>query len=161
MGRLLSIVESGFGKADHYSPEELQRYGNVNMNCCEVILRGANEAYALGLRNEDMLLAAPFGGGMGIGNICGAVTGALMVLGILYGERLEKNTPLKEEITKPFLRQVRRRLGGLTCSYNKAHHAVLSPFDCSKVILAVAGCLDEVYESCQKGAADGHQETGK
>ena len=156
MGELTRLIENGFGKASQYSPEELARYGNVNMNCCEIMLRGANEVYALGLQREDMRLAASFGGGMGIGSICGAVTGALMVLALLYGERLEKNTPLKEEITKPFLRRVRRRLGGLTCAYNKEHHAVLSPFDCSKVILTVAQCLDEEYESRKKGEANGH-----
>ena len=63
-GKLEELIASGFGKAAHYTPEENERYGGVNLNCCERILRGANIAYDLGMREEDMRVSAPFGGGM-------------------------------------------------------------------------------------------------
>lgn len=144
MSSLSALLKSGFGRADGYSPAEAEKYGGVNMNCCERILRGANEAYGLGLREADMRLAAPFGGGMAIGSVCGAVTGSLMVLGLLYAGKLEKATALKTEVTKPFLNKVRKKLGGLTCAYNKGKYATKNPFDCSYVINALAECLDEV-----------------
>lgn len=148
MESLKKLLESGFGKADCYTAAEKELYGEVNMNCCERILYGANQAYALGLKKEDLRLAAPFGGGMGIGTICGAVSGCLMVLGLLYSGKLEKETALKESITIPFLQRVRKKQGGLTCHYNKAHYAILEPaFDCSSVILSLAECLDETVAS--------------
>ena len=43
-----------------------------------------NVAYKLGLDKEALKLASAFGGGMGIEDKCGALTGALMVLGKLF-----------------------------------------------------------------------------
>lgn len=148
MDSLKELLESGFGKADCYTAEEKELYGEVNMNCCERILYGANKAYNLGLKKDDLRLAAPFGGGMGIGTVCGAVSGALMVLGLLYSGKLEKETGLKEDITIPFLQRVKKKQGGLTCNYNKAHYAIQEPaFDCSAVILSLAECLDDMVRS--------------
>jgi len=97
--KLNELLKNGFGKCENYSEEELARYGNVNMNCAERILRGANEAYGLGLSDEALKVSAPFGGGMGIGSVCGAITGAIMVLSVKYCDRTEKNIPLKDDIT--------------------------------------------------------------
>ena len=71
-----------------------------------------------------------------------------MVLGLLYSGKLEKETALKESITIPFLQRVKKKQGGLTCHYNKAHYAIQEPvFDCSAVILSLAECLDETVAS--------------
>ena len=32
-GKLEELIASGFGKAAHYTPEENERYGGVNLNC--------------------------------------------------------------------------------------------------------------------------------
>lgn len=63
MESLKKLLESGFGKADCYTAAEKELYGDVNMNCCERILYGANQAYALGLKKEDLRLAAPLAAG--------------------------------------------------------------------------------------------------
>ena len=81
MNSLKELLESGFGKAECYTDNERKLYGDVNMNCCERILYGANRAYNLGLKKEDMRIASAFGGGMGCGGTCGALAGALAVLG--------------------------------------------------------------------------------
>ncbi len=54
------MLEANFGKAAFYTPEEKERYGGVNLNCCERILRGSNIAYGLGMREEDLRVSAPF-----------------------------------------------------------------------------------------------------
>ena len=42
----------------------------------------------LGLRAEDAFrISASFGGGMGVGEVCGAVAGAIMVLGLTFASR--------------------------------------------------------------------------
>jgi C_GCAxxG_C_C family probable redox protein len=52
-------------------------------NCAQAVLA----TYGAGLERETALrLAAPFGGGMGdTGEVCGAVTGALMAIGLVHG----------------------------------------------------------------------------
>ncbi len=78
----------------------------THYNCAQaVLLPFAREA---GLTQEQaMALAENFGGGMRHGATCGAVTGALMVLG-LRGR--------KEEDARRFLRAFREREGELTCA---------------------------------------------
>lgn len=55
-------------------------------DCSQVV--AAHYADRLGI-NEDELnkMAAAFGGGLGIGETCGAVVGAMMVLGLRYGHK--------------------------------------------------------------------------
>jgi C_GCAxxG_C_C family probable redox protein len=63
-------------------------------------------------------MAAAFGGGIGrSGQTCGAVTGALMVLGMKYG-MTEADAQAKERmyvIAQDFLRQFAQRHGTLLC----------------------------------------------
>ena len=48
---LKEMIAAGFGQAEDY-------------NCAEKIFYGANEAYGLGLSEDDLRLAAGFGGGV-------------------------------------------------------------------------------------------------
>ena len=63
--------------------EELRASTQVHYNCAQsVIVPFAKE---LGVSEEEVMrFAVHFGGGMKMGSVCGAVTGALMALG-LYG----------------------------------------------------------------------------
>jgi C_GCAxxG_C_C family probable redox protein len=66
-------------------------------NCAQSVLL----SFAPDLHYSEELaqkLAAGFGGGMGkTQHTCGAVTGAIMVLGIINGERVNNNEDLKSE----------------------------------------------------------------
>lgn len=68
---LADLIDKGFGK-------------DQDLNCAEKILWGANQAYGLGLDHEALKLASGFGGGMGIGSLCGAVASSVMTLSKLY-----------------------------------------------------------------------------
>ncbi len=73
---------------------------NEGFMCSQAVL----EAYAeqLGLDREAALkVSAAFGGGMGrMGETCGAVTGAFMVIGLKYGRTLVKDAQLHEKTTR-------------------------------------------------------------
>ena len=138
---LAALIDNNFGKAAFYTPEENEKYGGANMNCCERILYGANIAYDLGMREDDLRVSAAFGGGMGIGSTCGAIVGALMALSMRHAGVAEKTTPLKEEVVVPFLERVRAELGALDCAAIKPHMAVEG--DCTPTVLAVARLVDE------------------
>ncbi len=87
-------------------------------NCAQSVL--APHARRLGLETEAALkLSAAFGGGMGRkGEVCGAATGALMVLGLTCGSTLATDKEAKERtyrLTHRFLDEFARQNGSILC----------------------------------------------
>jgi len=82
-------------------------YPKEDLSCSETILYGANKAYDLGLPKDCLKLSSAFGGGMGVENVCGVITGSLMVLGYLFVKEHAHQSPeikdLSKELTKKFL----------------------------------------------------------
>ena len=76
-------------------------------------------AYAsqFGLDNEIALkLASPFGGGVAHqGNLCGAVTGALLTLGMARGHISKDKKEDTYRLAEEFLRRFRERNGTILC----------------------------------------------
>lgn len=86
--------------------------------CSQAVL----SAFALDLgldRDLALRLASGFGGGMGrMGGTCGAVTGALMVLGLRYGNTDAADTAAKErayDVVRAFADQFQARNGSIVC----------------------------------------------
>ncbi|MGX8693368.1 MAG: C-GCAxxG-C-C family protein [Methanobrevibacter sp.] len=68
---------------------------------------------ALGLDKELALkIGACFGSGMRKGEVCGACTGALMVLGLKYGESKEKS----DKVCERFLEEFESENGSYICN---------------------------------------------
>lgn len=147
--RLAALIDNNFGKAAFYTPEENEKYGGANMNCCERILYGANIAYDLGMREDDLRVSAAFGGGMGIGSTCGAIVGALMVLSVVYREKTKP--ALKDEVVVPFLSRLREELSSLDCNVLKPQFA--KEGDCTPMVRFVAAALDRVVGVVEKADA--------
>lgn len=61
---------------------QLRRDPQVHYNCAQAVLIPFAEAHGLSFE-QARDLGAHFGGGMRVGATCGAVTGALMALGLL------------------------------------------------------------------------------
>jgi C_GCAxxG_C_C family probable redox protein len=86
-------------------------------NCSQAVF--AAFAGDLGLEQETALkIAAGFGGGMGcMGEACGAVTGAIMVLGLRHGvamaDREDKEQVYRQVIE--FIQRFKSRNGTITC----------------------------------------------
>jgi C_GCAxxG_C_C family probable redox protein len=84
-------------------------------NCSQAVF----SAYAsqLGIDDEAALkLASPFGGGVAHqGNVCGAVTGALMALGLARGNAAADKKDEIYRIAEDFLKRFRERHGTLLC----------------------------------------------
>jgi C_GCAxxG_C_C family probable redox protein len=86
-------------------------------NCSQAVFSAFAES--LGIEETDALrIAAGFGGGMGrMAEICGAVTGALMVLGMKYGGTTP-DREAKERVyqqVREFAARFRARHGSLVC----------------------------------------------
>lgn len=79
-------------------------------NCCQAVLGSCCEN--LGLDPETAYrLGAFFGGGMRRGEVCGAVSGTLMALGLQYGDENNRKSLKSLEFLKAF----REQHGSMLC----------------------------------------------
>ena len=63
-------------------------YFRQGLNCAECVLRTFMDIYEVNVPDEVICMATGFGGGMGhTKNTCGAITGAVLALGLLKGRR--------------------------------------------------------------------------
>ena len=76
-------------------------------------------AEELGLTEEQALkIGACFGSGMRKGEVCGACTGALMVLGLKYGQSSEEDIDSRmktNEVTDKFMAEFKKENGSYMC----------------------------------------------
>uniref|UniRef100_UPI0032190515 C-GCAxxG-C-C family (seleno)protein n=1 Tax=Clostridium perfringens TaxID=1502 RepID=UPI0032190515 len=96
---------------------KLRRYYlEKDYNCAETILRAANEEYHLGLNEDSFRLVSGFGGGMGCGGTCGALSSAMAVISMfLVEERAHATEGFKEKCAN-FCQTFERELGSTKCS---------------------------------------------
>ena len=128
--------------------KELIREGygiKEDLNCAETILYGANKVYHLGLDKKALKLASAFGGGMGIESVCGAITGALMVLGILFVPDVAHKYPKIKELSKEFFERFEKEMGDIICKPLKDNYHT-DASKCRPVILKSAEILDEIIK---------------
>ncbi|HHZ01688.1 MAG TPA: hypothetical protein GX396_01935 [Tissierellia bacterium] len=127
---LAELIKNGFGEKE-------------DLNCSEKILQGANIAYNLNLDKEALKLASGFGGGMAIEDKCGALTGAIMVLGKLFVmERAHESMRIKE-LTRELFDEYNREMGYIDCEPLKEKYRT-EEIKCRNVILKAAEILDKI-----------------
>lgn len=81
-------------------------------NCAESILKAFNEDNGL---NIPVSLASPFGSGMTVGSTCGAITGALMVVGALKGRNTNEEKNDSRTFARDVVTKVKEKYGTLEC----------------------------------------------
>ena len=92
-------------------------YHQIGFNCTQSVLAAYQDR--IGLTEQQCLaIATGFGGGVRYGGLCGAVSGAVMVLGLLYphdkeGDMAEKNASMHR--TREFERRFKERFMNLDC----------------------------------------------
>ena len=86
-------------------------------NCSQAVLSSFSEQFGLDC-NTALKIATGFGGGMKMGETCGAVTGAFMVLGLKYGNATPEDKETKEktyEMVIEFTNRFKARNGSVIC----------------------------------------------
>lgn len=138
--------------------EEIKALFTEGIDCSQVIT--GEFAEKLGLE-ESLLrkMSACFGGGMQCGETCGAVTGALMVIGLKYGhsengdqeqkqKMLEKTRQFKEMFLQKYPSCMCRELLGHDISKPGEMDKVLEKgllFDlCPHIVEDVSGILEKI-----------------
>ncbi|HIC95821.1 TPA: C_GCAxxG_C_C family protein [Candidatus Bipolaricaulota bacterium] len=100
--------------------EEAVSYFEEGFNCAQAILGAFGPGFGLD-RELALRLASSFGGGMGrLGETCGAVTGALMALGLKYGygPTWAGDEEAKErayDLARSFIAEFKGRNGSVLC----------------------------------------------
>lgn len=92
-------------------------YHKEGYNCCESLIKSYNDVADL---NIPVCVGTPFGGGMAVAGICGAVTGALIVLGGLEGRNSAQEKNLTRIPTKEILNKFNEKYGTLQCKELKS-----------------------------------------
>ncbi|NLT40812.1 MAG: C_GCAxxG_C_C family protein [Clostridiales bacterium] len=86
-------------------------------DCSQVVLSSVAEQLGID-KQTAMRVASAFGGGMGRGDTCGCVTGALMALGLKYGfyeDNDEEGQAAIKEKKEEFERRFTEQFGALHC----------------------------------------------
>lgn len=98
--------------------EKANKYFCEKFHCSQAVL--AAFASELGITEEQALkLGACFGSGMRKGEVCGACTGALMVLGLKYGQCQKDDIESRirtNSVTDRFLNEFKRINGSYICN---------------------------------------------
>ena len=93
-------------------------YFRDKFNCSQSVLTVFSSDYGLS-ENDSLKVACAFGGGMGRQQLtCGAVTGALMALGLKYGKGIgdpEENKQVTYSKTREFFEEFIKIHGSANC----------------------------------------------
>ena len=92
-------------------------YHKEGFNCAESIFLAFRERVAPEVSAETVRMATPFGAGLGnAGCLCGALTGAVMILGLLKG-RTTPDVPRREAYTlsNEFHNRFKAKFGATCC----------------------------------------------
>ncbi len=128
-------------------------------NCSQAILSTYGEQF--GLHGEIALkVSAAFGGGMGcMGETCGAVTGAFMIIGLKCGRTKVEDKEAKErtyESVREFVNQFKSRNGSTICrellgcdistseGMKYAEDKKLFAYLCPKFVLDAAEIIEQI-----------------
>src|SRR5574344_797810 len=87
------------------------------MNCSQIVLSHFCEKYHLE-KEVAIRLGCGFGGGARSGELCGAVSGAIMVIGLKYGNTQAEDSTSKMECnkrTKEFTEKFKEVQGTIVC----------------------------------------------
>lgn len=111
-------------------------------NCAQAVACAYCHEYGMSVE-DAMRLAYPFGGGMREKEICGAVTGAAMVIGLKYGDTQAGNMDAKQLTaakTNDFCTLFRDKHDSIIC------RDLIDQDICAQLVEDAAVMLEEVLE---------------
>jgi len=122
-------------------------------HCSEAILLAAGGHYLGEVSPQAVRMSSPFAGGVGSSrmDLCGALTGGLMVIGGLTGR---ENAAVKDircqELAAEFRAEFLRTFGWLKCGELKANWiGIAGQENCRLLVEKAAGVLVEVIEAAK------------
>ncbi len=92
-------------------------FHQAGANCSQAVVAAGAKEFGLD-QSTALALGAGFGGGMRKGEVCGAVSGALMLLGLKHGARTADDQASKKtanEKTLAYMNEFQKRHGSYLC----------------------------------------------
>ena len=86
------------------------------------MLYAANEEYEMNLSKETLKTMAAFGGGMAVESVCGALTGSLAVISIMFTKERAHESDRIKNLTKEFFDSFNTSLTTDNCAKLKAKY---------------------------------------
>lgn len=123
----------------------IEKYRNkdlYDLSCSETIVMAASDAYKLNLSEDFFHALAPFSGGMYQDEACGALTGSLAILGVLFTEKSAHDSEILKEINEYFFKNFKSRLSETRCEKLKELHR-REDIGCNPVIFEAGKALEE------------------
>lgn len=122
-----------------------------DFNCSQAIFSTYGPEYGNIDRELCLKIAENFGGGIGyLGNVCGAVTGAVMVIGASYGRVKSDDSEAKaktNKLTNKFIQQFKARNNTIICKE-------LIDFDISTEEKREQARAQKIFENCPNYVKD-------
>jgi C_GCAxxG_C_C family probable redox protein len=141
--------------------QEVNRYHDSGCNCSQSVFNTFAGQFGIAPEKSNQVAAA-FGGGMGrSGLTCGAVTGALMVLGMRFGPKVPSDQAAKEltyQKAREFMIRFKEENGDLDClklvgmdistpeGWQKARELKVFSTTCPKYLESAVSILDEMLK---------------
>jgi len=114
-----------------------------DFSCSEVMIYAASDEYNMNLQSETFKAMSSFGGGMGVESVCGAITGSLAVIGILFTiEKAHEGTRVKK-LCQEFFQKFEAKLSSNNCGKLKEKYKK-EDSGCRVMIETAAQILDEI-----------------
>jgi len=120
-----------------------------DLNCAETIIYAANKEYDLGLKKETLKTMSAFGGGMGIESVCGAITGALAVIGIMFTKERGHESERVKLLSQEFFQRFVAKLGTDNCKALKERYKN-DEMRCSIMVEVAAEILEDIVSREKK-----------
>jgi C_GCAxxG_C_C family probable redox protein len=116
---------------------------SYDLNCAETMIYAANEEYTMDLSKETLKTMAAFGGGMGVESVCGAITGSLAVISLLFTKDRGHESPRVKNLCKEFFDEYHAALETNNCAELKAKYKK-DDIRCWVMMEAAADILDKI-----------------
>jgi C_GCAxxG_C_C family probable redox protein len=127
--------------------ESENKYGDkkelYHYNCAETLLNASNDYFKLGVDLKFLRAIVPFGGGFYSERTCGALTGGIAALGLMFAEDKPTNNEKLKEITKRWVEAFEKEFSSIECKEIKPLHRDEIK-GCEPVMSRAAELLEEV-----------------
>ncbi len=120
-----------------------------DLNCAEAMLYGSNDEYDLNLSEDALKTMSAFGGGMAVESVCGALTGAVAVLGVMFTGDKSLDKDRRKEIIADFYKSFEEKLGTDNCEELKEKYRD-EVEGCLRVVELSAEVLEEIIDKYNK-----------
>jgi len=131
-GTVVELIENDLAKKE-------------DLSCSETMLYALNKVYQLGLSPKALKVASGFGGGMGVEKACGALTGGLMAMGVLFVKDRAHESDYLKELEKELFQEIEDKLGSTDCSYLKERYED-EEGSCKPLILKIGEILETLID---------------